>query len=57
MNKQIISFDLEMQILQVLRMMKGKPKGKEDKETETDAFKFLPNDVTVVIDYDNLGEK
>jgi hypothetical protein len=56
-NRQVISFNLEMQILEVLRIIKGKGKQREDKETQTDAYKFLPNNVHEEIDYDNLNEK
>jgi len=38
-------------------MIKGKGKNKEEKEVQTTQYKFLPNDVTVDIDYDNLDEK
>ena len=57
MNRQVISFALEMQILEVLRAIKGKAKSKENVETQTDEFKFLPNNVHDNIDYDNLDEK
>lgn len=57
MNRQIISFNLEMQILECLRLIKGKGRHKEDKEVQTDAFKFLPNNVHEEIDYDNLDDK
>ena len=57
MNRQIISFALEMQILEVLRAIKGKGKNKENVEVQTDEYKFLPNNVHDKIDYDNLDEK
>ncbi|CAI2363885.1 unnamed protein product [Moneuplotes crassus] len=56
-NKQITSFALELQILECLRIIKGKGKNREDKEVQTTQYKYLPNDVTVDIDYDNLDDR
>jgi len=40
-----------------LRLLKGKGKSKEHKEIQTDEFKFLPNNVHVDIDYNDLEDK
>lgn len=56
-NRQVITFALEMQILEVLRTLKGKVKSKDSVEVQTDEYKFLPNNVHDKIDYDNLDER
>lgn len=56
-NRQVIQYNLEMQILQCLRLIKGKGKQRNHVEVQTDSFKFLPINVHEEIDYENLDEK
>ena len=56
-NRQVIQYNLEMQILQCLRLIKGKGKQRNHVEVQTDSYKFLPINVHEEIDYDNLDEK
>ena len=56
-NKQVIQYNLEMQILQCLRLIKGKGKQRNHVEVQTNSYRFLPINVHEEIDYDNLDEK